>query len=106
LDVLPASESVELVYQAGFSDSFLFFRIQTDSGRNFTDYFLSIYKHPPEYVSDNVKHFLQFEKDWLFETWNYNKNFLVLTVPVSFIALGLAFWKRSLWMGLEVVVLM
>jgi len=31
---------------------------------------------------------------------------LIITVPVSFFALGLAFWKRSLLMGLGVVVLM
>jgi hypothetical protein len=60
----------------------------------------------PEVVSDNVKTFLQFEKDWLYGEWNYKKIMLIITVPVSFIALGLAFWKRSLWMGLGVVVLM
>jgi len=31
---------------------------------------------------------------------------LIITVPISFFALGLAFWKRSLIMGLAVVVLM
>lgn len=60
----------------------------------------------PEIVSDNVKTFLQFEKDWLYNEWNYKKIMLVITVPISFIALGLAFWKRSLFMGLGVVVLM
>lgn len=60
----------------------------------------------PEYVSENVKQFLQFEKKWLFGTWDYTRILLALTVPVSFVALGLAFWKRSLWMGLGVVVLM
>ena len=60
----------------------------------------------PEVVSDNVKTFLQFEKDWLYGEWDYKKIMLIITVPVSFIALGLAFWKRSLFMGLGVVVLM
>ncbi len=60
----------------------------------------------PEVVSDSVKTFLQFEKDWLYGEWNYKKIMLIITVPVSFIALGLAFWKRSLLMGLGVVVLM
>lgn len=50
--------------------------------------------------------FLQFEKDWLYGIWDYKKVLLAITVPVSFIALGLAFWKRSLIMGLGVVVLM
>ncbi len=60
----------------------------------------------PEVVTEEVKTFLQFEKDWLYGTWNYKKLLLIITVPVSFFALGLAFWKRSLLMGLGVVVLM
>lgn len=60
----------------------------------------------PEVVSNNVITFLQFEKDWLYGDWGYNKLLLIITVPVSFFALGLAFWKRSLLMGLGVVVLM
>lgn len=60
----------------------------------------------PDVVSDEVKHFLQFEKDWLYGVWSYKKILLILSVPISFFALGLAFWKRSLWMGLGVVVLM
>jgi hypothetical protein len=57
-------------------------------------------------VGEQVKMFLQFEKDWLKAPWDYKKWLLVLTVPVSFLTLGLAFWKRSLLMGLGVVVLM
>ncbi len=60
----------------------------------------------PEVVSDNVQLFLQFEKDWLYGEWDYKKVLLIITVPISFIALGLAFWKRSLFMGLGVVALM
>ncbi len=60
----------------------------------------------PAYVSENVKTFLQFEKDWLYGEWNSKKIMLIITVPVSFIALALAFWKRSLFTGLGVVVLM
>jgi hypothetical protein len=60
----------------------------------------------PEVVTDNVKTFLQFEKDWLYGEWDLKKILLIITVPISFIALGLAFWKRSLVMGLGVVVLM
>jgi len=60
----------------------------------------------PELVSDNVKMFLQFEKDWLYGQWDYKKVILIITVPVSFFALGIAFWKRSLIIGLGVVVLM
>jgi|SRR5574344_431326 hypothetical protein len=60
----------------------------------------------PEMVSDSVKHFLQFEKEWLNGVWDYKKILLILSVPISLFALGLASWKRSIWMGLGVVVLM
>ena len=60
----------------------------------------------PEMVPENVKSFLQFEKDWLYGKWDYKKILLVITIPVSFFALGLAFWKRSLVIGLGVIVLM
>jgi len=60
----------------------------------------------PEVVSENVKTFLQFEKDWLYRYWDYKKILLILTVPLSFFGLGLAFWKRSLAAGLGVVILM
>jgi hypothetical protein len=60
----------------------------------------------PEVVSEDVEMFLQFEKDWLYSPWNFQKILLIITVPVSFIALGIAFWKRSLLIGFGVVVLM
>jgi hypothetical protein len=60
----------------------------------------------PAVVSDSVTTFLQFEKDWLYSEWNYQKWLLIFTVPISFFALGLAFWNRSLFMGLGVIILM
>ncbi|HEY8402173.1 MAG TPA: hypothetical protein VIK89_12980 [Cytophagaceae bacterium] len=60
----------------------------------------------PEVVSDSVMSFLQFEKDWLYGKWDYKKVLLIFTVPISFIALGVSFWYRSLLMGLGVVILM
>ncbi len=59
----------------------------------------------PEVVSDDVFAFLQFEKDWLESAWDFKKLLLIATVPISFFALGMAFWKRSLLMGLGVLVL-
>lgn len=60
----------------------------------------------PEVVGENVQEFLQFEKDWLSSAWGFEKILLTLTVPISFFVLGLSFWKRSLFMGLGVIVLM
>jgi hypothetical protein len=59
----------------------------------------------PALVNDDVKAFLQFEKDWLYGEWNYKKIMLLITVPVSFFVIGYAFWKRSLIIGLIVLVL-
>lgn len=69
--------------------------------------FTSMFWFPkPEVVSESVIAFLEFEKDYLYGEWNLSKILLTLTIPISFIALGLAFWKRSLIMGIGVVVLM
>ena len=69
--------------------------------------FSSMFWFPkPEIVSEKVIEFLKFEKDYLYGKWHWSKMILSLTIPISFIALGIAFWKRSLLMGLGVVVLM
>lgn len=60
----------------------------------------------PEIVSDTVKMFLEFEKNWLYGNWDYKKIILIMSVPISFFLLGFAFWKRSLLVGISVVVLM
>jgi hypothetical protein len=60
----------------------------------------------PEIVSENIIEFLQFEKEYLYGEWNTMKTIMALTIPISFLALGLSFWKRSLLMGLGVVILM
>lgn len=60
----------------------------------------------PETVNENVIQFLQFEKDYLYGEWSAMKIMMALSIPFSFLALGLSFWKRSLLMGLGVVILM
>ncbi len=60
----------------------------------------------PEIVNENVIEFLQFEKEYLYGKWNAKKIMMALTIPISFLALGLSFWKRSLLMGLGVLILM
>ena len=42
---------------------------------------------------------LAFEQDYLQSEWGLGKTLLMLTVPIAFWALGLAFWRRSLLMG-------
>lgn len=59
----------------------------------------------PEIVGENVKEFLQFEKDYLYGIWDTKKLIMTLTIPISFIALGLAFWKRSIVIGIGVIIL-
>ncbi|OEH86552.1 hypothetical protein BHU72_13160 [Desulfuribacillus stibiiarsenatis] len=60
----------------------------------------------PEVVSDQAKQFLEMEMEYLSGDWGGAKILMSLLVPVSFTALGIAFWKRSLWFGLSVVVFM
>lgn len=60
----------------------------------------------PDRVSESVIQFLEFEKDWLIGNWTIQKILLILTVPISFALLALACWKRSLYWGLGVIVLM
>ena len=60
----------------------------------------------PKVVSEQVLQFLQFEKEWLLSEWNTGKMMSVLAIPISLVSLAIAFWKRSLLVGLVVIVLM
>lgn len=69
--------------------------------------FTSMFYFPtPEVVSQQSLQFLQLEKDYLTGDWGLAKVVLSLLVPISFIALGAAFWKRNLLFGISVIVLM
>ncbi|MBX2948690.1 MAG: hypothetical protein KF704_05365 [Crocinitomicaceae bacterium] len=69
--------------------------------------FTSMFWFPkPEVVSNEVLEFLTFEKEWLTGEWSLYKGLFVLTIPLSFTLLGIAFWKRSLLLGCGVIVLM
>ncbi|MDZ4171933.1 MAG: hypothetical protein U1C19_07175 [Methanobacteriaceae archaeon] len=68
--------------------------------------FTSMFWFPtPETVSQQSLEFLQMEKDYLTSDWGLGKVSLSLMVPLSFVALGAAFWKRNLLFGLSVIVL-
>lgn len=58
----------------------------------------------PDTVSENVRQFLEMEKQYLGGNWGAGKILMTLLVPTSLTALGAAFWKRSLWFGLSVIV--
>jgi hypothetical protein len=57
----------------------------------------------PERVDPRAAEFLAVEKDYLTGDWTLTKILLALLVPVSFAALAVAFWKRSLVWGLTVI---
>jgi hypothetical protein len=57
----------------------------------------------PAQPSPQVIAMLESERAYFTETWTWWKLMLALLVPAGFIALGLAFWKRSLWYGLAVI---
>ena len=57
----------------------------------------------PERVDPRAAEFLAVEKDYLTGDWTLTKILLALLVPVSFAALAVAFWKRTLVWGLTVI---
>lgn len=58
----------------------------------------------PDVVSEQVKQFLEMEKEYLSGDWGLVKILISSLVPISLTALGVAFWKRSLWFGLAVII--
>jgi len=57
----------------------------------------------PEHTGPAVKEMLASEREYLTANWTAWKILVALLVPLTFAALGLAFWKRSLVWGLAVV---
>lgn len=58
----------------------------------------------PDTVGEQAKAFLQMEKEYLTGLWTPPKILLSLLVPASLAALGAALWKRSLWLGISVLI--
>ena len=54
----------------------------------------------PERTDAQVLEFLAVEREYLTGHWTMAKVLLALLVPISFVALGLVFWKRSIVYGL------
>ena len=57
----------------------------------------------PEQPDPKVLEFLEMEKAHLTGAWTLSKTLLTLLVPISLAALALAFWKRSVVLGLVVM---
>jgi hypothetical protein len=57
----------------------------------------------PERVDPRAAEFLAVEREYLTSDWTLTKVLLALLVPVSFAALAVAFWRRSLVWGLAVI---
>ena len=57
----------------------------------------------PGEASPAVKEMLAAEREYLTANWTLWKVLMALVVPASFVALGLAFWRRSLAYGLVVI---
>lgn len=58
----------------------------------------------PDADSDQVNAFLAMEQDYLTGDWSLVKVLITLLVPISLATLAMAFWKRSLWLGISVLV--
>lgn len=59
----------------------------------------------PAVVNEQVKQFLEMEKEYLSGGWGIPKILISLLVPISLTVLAAAFWKRNLWFGLSVMAL-
>lgn len=69
--------------------------------------FTSMFWFPePETVSEQVTLFLEYEVNYLTSKWGLSKVLFTLLVPISFLLLGLGFWKRNLRIGLSVIIMM
>lgn len=60
----------------------------------------------PDNADGQVWQFLDMEKEWLYGNWTFPKILMTLLIPITFIALGNAIWKRNLWFGLSIVFFM
>ena len=67
--------------------------------------FTSMFWFPkPVEVSHQVLEFLEMEKEYLTGDWTLLKVLITLLIPASLSALAVAFWKRSLLLGMAVMV--
>ena len=67
--------------------------------------FTSMFWFPkPDVVGEQIKAFLAMEQEYLTGDWGLTKILITLLVPMSLSALAAAFWKRSLWLGISVLV--
>lgn len=59
----------------------------------------------PEVIDPQVQEFLAMEKEYLTTGWTLGKIAFSMLVPISMTLLGMAFWKRSVKVGLIIIVL-
>ncbi|WP_445506167.1 hypothetical protein [Niallia sp. 03190] len=68
--------------------------------------FTSMFWFPePQSVSKQVEQFLQYEIDYLTGDWNVTKILMTLLVPISLFLLSMGFWRKNLWIGLSVLIM-
>lgn len=68
--------------------------------------FTSMFWFPePQSVSKQVEQFLRYEIDYLTGDWNVTKILMTLLVPISLFLLGMGFWRKNLWIGLSVIIM-
>lgn len=60
----------------------------------------------PETVDPEIEAFLRAEREYLLGEWDLLKIFIAMFIPLSFIALGRAFWIRSWAWGIGVLIFM
>ena len=59
----------------------------------------------PAVPTVRAREFLRMESEYLFGTWNFAKILMALTVPLMFVLLGAAFWRKKYLYGFLVIAL-
>ena len=98
----------KLVHPAVVPDSACFFAYRRSWAGVFGTIFAvltSMFWFPaPAVIDPQVATFLKMEQEYLTGDWGAWKILLTSLVPVSLAGLVFAFWKRSLWLGIGVIV--
>lgn len=58
----------------------------------------------PAVVGEQIRNFLIMEREYLMGYWGTGKILITMLIPISLTALAFAFWKRSLWFGISVII--
>lgn len=57
----------------------------------------------PAFVPEEISEFLRMERDWIMGNWNLFKGVEALMIPLGFVMITYALWRRNLWRGIFII---